>query len=61
MIDKQKRCEKDLVKVKKYYEEAKDKRIIVLDEPLFYKDYLPLQKLFMLCIHQIEVVLLPKG
>lgn len=41
MIDKQKRCEKDLVKVKKYYEEAKDKRIIVLDEPLFYKDYLP--------------------
>lgn len=41
MIDKQKRCENDLVKVKKYYEEAKDKRIIVLDEPLFYKDYLP--------------------
>lgn len=41
MIDKQKRCEKDLAKVKKYYEEAKDKRIIVLDEPLFYKDYLP--------------------
>ena len=41
MIDKQKRCEKDLVKVKKYYEDAVDKRIIVLNEPLFYKDYLP--------------------
>lgn len=41
MVDQQKRHEKDLMKVKKYYEEAKDKRIIVLDEPLFYKDYLP--------------------
>ena len=41
MVDKQKRCERDLVKVKDYYEKAKDKRIIVFDEPLFYKDYLP--------------------
>lgn len=41
MVDKQKRHEMDLVKVKKYYEEAEDKRIVVLDEPLFYKDYLP--------------------
>ena len=41
MILKYQRCEKDLEKVKKCYEEASDKRIVVLDEPLYYKDYLP--------------------
>lgn len=41
MINKEKLHEIDILKVKKYYEDAVDKRIIVLDEPLFYKDYLP--------------------
>ena len=41
MINKGKLHEIDILKVKKYYEDAVDKRIIVLDEPLFYKDYLP--------------------
>lgn len=41
MISKGKLHEIDILKVKKYYEDAVDKRIIVLDEPLFYKDYLP--------------------
>ena len=41
MISKTKLHEIDILKVKKYYEDAIDKRIIVLDEPLFYKDYLP--------------------
>ena len=41
MILKYQRCEKDLEKVKKCYEEASDKRIVVLDESLYYKDYLP--------------------
>ncbi len=42
LIDKYKRHEEDLEKVKKYYERAKDKRIIILDEALYYKDFLPL-------------------
>ena len=41
MISKGKLHEIDILKVKKYYEDAVDKRIIVLNEPLFYKDYLP--------------------
>ena len=41
IIIKYKSCEKDLEKVKKYYEDAPDKRIVVLDEHLYYKDYLP--------------------
>lgn len=41
MINKGKSHEIDLKKVKKCYEECADKRIVVLDEPLFYKDYLP--------------------
>lgn len=41
MISKTKLHEIDILKVKKYYEDAVDKRIIVLNEPLFYKDYLP--------------------
>lgn len=41
MILKQKHRLEDIEKVKKYYDEAVDKRIIILDEPLFYKDYLP--------------------
>lgn len=41
MILKQKKRKIDLDKVKKYYDESVDKRIVVLDEPLFYKDYLP--------------------
>jgi uncharacterized UPF0160 family protein len=41
MINKGKSHEIDLKKVKKCYEECVDKRIVVLDEPLFYKDYLP--------------------
>ena len=40
MINKGKLHEIDILKVNKYYEDAVDKRIIVLDEPLFYKDYL---------------------
>lgn len=41
IINKYKRHEIDLEMVKKYYDEAVDKRIVVLDEPLYYKDYLP--------------------
>ena len=41
MILKYQRCEQDLDKVKKCYEESVDKRIVVLDESLYYKDYLP--------------------
>ncbi len=41
MILKYQRCENDLEKVKKYYEESEDKRVVVLDETLYYKDYLP--------------------
>lgn len=41
MIFKQINRKKDLELVKKYYNEAVDKRIVILDEPLFYKDFLP--------------------
>lgn len=41
MILKQKNRLKDLEKVKKYYDDSVDKRVVILDEPLFYKDYLP--------------------
>lgn len=41
MIEKYQRYEKDLEKVKRFYEKSLDKRIVVLDESLYYKDYLP--------------------
>lgn len=41
LIQKHKKQEMDLRIVEKIYEESTDKRVIVFDEPYFYKDFLP--------------------
>lgn len=41
LILKEKKHEKELSEVKKYYEKSVDKRLIILDKHLYYQDFLP--------------------